>query len=223
MVFGCCNHEGTTNAVRTDANVVVGDDDGEHQQSTVLTNPRRFEPTKERMYHLVIIGDITPNSVRLWVKVPNGGTWAVSLSKQSFRAGPAGSDLANMKNESTEVYLTSKLGPDGFVMQSVALDEDEKNTGRLTHCFEFTGLDEDTKYHYILAAEVDTDAGEGWKRAVIGCDNTLSDGQVELLQYQLCRVQLPRSVLMEGGRGLRGNLARDGQAARHTGPNHRRR
>lgn len=104
---------------------------------TKLPEPLEFEPSKSRLNHLVMIGDVTPNSARVWVKVPHVGYWQLVLSKYEFGTTEESDDV-NMEDMDD---ISQASGDKVWVYNF--LDKEA-----LTHCFHCEELEVDTRYYY---------------------------------------------------------------------------
>nr|VFK31756.1 MAG: alkaline phosphatase D [Candidatus Kentron sp. MB]VFK34919.1 MAG: alkaline phosphatase D [Candidatus Kentron sp. MB]VFK77038.1 MAG: alkaline phosphatase D [Candidatus Kentron sp. MB] len=111
---------------------------------SIIPTPERFERRKDRVRQLVIIGHTTTTSAKLWVKTPTEGVWVLALSTEPFRG-----DLDIMGGEPVEQWLRTR--PE--LTDPKFYSWDMKKSEGLCHCFSVDGLQENTRYYYILTAE----------------------------------------------------------------------
>lgn len=100
---------------------------------TDLPDPHEFEINKSRLSHLIIIGDVTPNSARVWIKVPTVGLWQLVLSKYRMQL---------------DEYNKSQAATDGKQVHVIELLDKES----LTYCFRCDGLEANTQYYYRVSS-----------------------------------------------------------------------
>jgi len=82
---------------------------------------------------LVMIGDVTPSTAKVWVKAPMPGSWELILSTKSLFID------ADQPPEDCRIFT-----------------QHFENTGSLTFCFECDDLKENTTYFYSVYLEGDT-------------------------------------------------------------------
>ena len=151
MVFLCCSPDANYTATAKDTAKKQSDDG-----TVPLPTMEEFEPEKERMRQMAIIGHITPTTARVWVKVPSVGTYVLCISPKPFLGNS--SDLYDLGGEEVATYFAGKC-----VTRSHKFDDPEM----LNHCYHFSDLEEDTTYYYILCAEKGTEVS-GSCRTVLG-------------------------------------------------------
>lgn len=120
-----------------------------------LPSPPRFEAKKPRLQHMVIVGDTGPDFAKIWVKVPVEGKWGLVISKHKFNG-----DLDDMDGKELDNWFQNY--PD-LNVHSYAFLRDEG----LCHTFKLDGLDANTRYYYLVSADVSTKIQEAG-RTIIG-------------------------------------------------------
>uniref|UniRef100_A0A7S2R0Y2 PhoD-like phosphatase metallophosphatase domain-containing protein n=1 Tax=Eucampia antarctica TaxID=49252 RepID=A0A7S2R0Y2_9STRA len=104
--------------------------EGLEKKLTSLPTPSEFEGAKVRLSHLVMIGDVTPSTAKVWVKVPISGKWELKLQTKPFNI-----DDSQLQDERMIFvkYLEAEVS--------------------LTFCFECDDLKENTTYFYSVSLQ----------------------------------------------------------------------
>nr|VFJ92079.1 MAG: alkaline phosphatase D [Candidatus Kentron sp. LFY] len=123
-----------------------------------IPTPERFESRKDRVRQLVIIGHTTDTTAKIWIKTPTEGKWALALSQKPFRG-----DLDTMDGKPVQDWLSAQPA----LSDSMLFSHKMKKSEGLCHCFEIDGLQQGTRYYYILTAGKNTPITEDG-RTVIG-------------------------------------------------------
>lgn len=127
-----------------------------------LVDPRNNDYDVSKLQSASIIGHVTPNSARVWIRVYRPGPWTLVWTKKRIIGDLA--KLGGAKNP-----LAKFIAPFDCASASHTFSWNED----LTHTFDLTNLEANTEYFYYLM----TDEGDGtdtYRRTEIGCYKTLS-------------------------------------------------
>ncbi|HEK1684216.1 TPA: alkaline phosphatase D family protein [Pseudomonas putida] len=125
-----------------------------------LVDPRNNDYDVSKLQSASIIGHVTPESARIWVRVYRPGNWTLVWSKKRIIANLATLDGKTLADFLVQFKCRS-------AQHTFSWDDD------LTHTFDLKDLTADTEYFYYLM----TDEGDGtdtFRKTEIGCYKTLS-------------------------------------------------
>ncbi|UZE24712.1 alkaline phosphatase D family protein [Pseudomonas sp. B21-056] len=125
-----------------------------------LVDPRNNEYDVCKLQSASIIGHVTSDTARIWIRAYRPGTWSLVWSTK-----PIEGDLVKLDGKPLAVFL--KSFDCAYESYSFSWDDD------LTHTFDLKGLDQNTVYYYYLMTD-ETDGTEAFRRTEIGCHKSLT-------------------------------------------------
>ncbi|QGA48447.1 alkaline phosphatase D family protein [Pseudomonas brassicacearum] len=125
-----------------------------------LVDPRNNEYDVSKLQSASIIGHVTTQSARIWIRVYTPGNWSLVWSKKAIEG-----DLVKLDGKP----LAEFLKPYNCAHDSYAFSWEDD----LTHTFDLQGLDQDTTYFYYLMTD-ETDGTDTFRRTEIGCHKSLA-------------------------------------------------